>query len=501
MPCRPTRSASDYDAFQWKNSTVVKTARIGYHEAKSGSEGSFRTMRKRFALKQLAIVFAAALVASCGAVYQNQRVVAGATGGAKVRVVPVTAQTVMVANRTPYEPRRLPRVFDVTAGMGSGARGAGAVPEPAYTAQQRPTALETRLPPAAAPLPYRIGTGDVVLLASPAGSSVEQLSGLLAAQNSRSGYTVQDDGSIAVPDVGRVEIGGLTLEDAEALLFQRLVKAQIEPTFSLEITQFNSKKVSVGGAVAKPALLPITLTPLYLKEALALTGGSTARDKAYTSVRLYRDGTIYQIPIKTLYDGNGIDRIALRAGDSVFVDDAYQIDQAAAYFDQQIQLANYRQSARRNALENLETEVKLRRAELDEARANYRTQTEFDAVERDYVYLTGEVKTPGRLTLPLGRRANLADALFGKANGLAVSSADPRHIYVLRRSDDPMEFDAMTAWKLDARNAANMSLATRFELRPNDVVFVAEQPVASWGRAINHITPSIINIGTAAIDR
>lgn len=437
-------------------------------------------------------------LSSCGAVYHSQRVVSGATDDAKVRVVPVTSQSVLVANRSSYTPRDLPAVFRTTAGIGGGLRGAGAVPEPSYTAQTRPSSLATRLPPARQPQPYMIGVGDVVLLATPAGSSVEQLSGLLAAQNSRQGYTVQDDGSIAIPDVGRVAIAGLTLEEAEATLFQNLVSAQIEPTFSLEISQFNSKKISVGGAVPNPGVVPITLTPLYLDEALAGVGGTTAANMDYTSVRLYRDGTLYQVPLDALYSNSSIQKIPLFPGDSLFVDDTYQLDQASAYFSQQIQLASYRQNARSEALSQLATEVSLRRAQLAEARTNYSAQVQFDATDRDYVYLAGEVKTQGRFPLPLGRQANLADALYEGAAGLAAMTADPRHIYVLRGSEAPMEFDAFTAWKLDTSNVTTLTLATRFELRPNDIVFVAEQPVAKWNRVINQITPSIISITASA---
>ena len=51
--------------------------------------------------------------------------------------------------------------------------------------------------------------GDVVFLATKTpGSTVEQLTGLLAAENSRQGYTVQDDGSIAIPAALRPYLGG-----------------------------------------------------------------------------------------------------------------------------------------------------------------------------------------------------------------------------------------------------------------------------------------------------
>lgn len=431
-------------------------------------------------------------VAGCGVVYQSPKVNPVRDGDTKVRVAEITPQSVLVANSSTYRPQQLPAVFFQTAGAPSATRGAGVVPDPVFQSRTRPGGLETRLPPPVSPGPYRVGIGDVVLLATPqTGSTVEQLTGLLAASNSRQGYTVQDDGTISIPNVGRVQVSGMTLEEAEAELFQRLVENQIDPTFSLEIAEFNSKKVSIGGAVTQPTVAPITLTPLYLDEALSAAGGITFEDQDYASVRIYRDGTLYQVPLRDLYSNNGLRRIQLVDGDSVFVDTAYELDLAQAYFEQQIRISEFRQEARVAALNELNSEMSIRRNALGEARSNYMTRLELDSVDRDYVYLTGEVDSQARYPLPFGKTASLADALYSNG-GVPTESGNVREIYVLRGSPDPREFRAVTAWQLDGRDATNFMLATRFELRPNDVIFVAEQPVTRWGRVISQITPSLI---------
>lgn len=452
---------------------------------------------------RLAILTGAALLlAGCGAIYESPAVLPGSAAGAKVRVVPITPESALVANRSSYTPRALPAAFSQVAGGGGGLRGAGALPEPAFQPQSRPAELELRVPPPVQPGPYRIGVSDVVLLATPqSGTTVSELSGLLAAQNRRQGYTVQDDGAIAIPDVGRIPVAGLTLEEAEALVFQRLVENQIDPEFSLEIAEFNSRKVSIGGAVAKPGVAPITLRPLYLDEALAGAGGVSVADRDYASVRIYRDGTLYQIPLTQLYARDGLRRIQLVAGDSVFVDTAYELDQASAYFQEQIRLAEFRQGARNAALNELQAEVSLRRAALQEARQNFTSRLELGAEKRDYVYLAGEVGQQGRFPLPYNQRASLADALYDEARGVPTETGNVARIYVLRGSSDPRDFDAITAWQLDASNAANLLLATRFELRPNDVIFVAEQPVTAWNRVIRQIIPSLITTGVGSVTR
>ncbi|MFK7837591.1 MAG: polysaccharide biosynthesis/export family protein [Sulfitobacter sp.] len=430
------------------------------------------------------------VMVSCGAVYVSPKV--DARDG-KVRVLPLNAETVLVANRAKYNPKQLPGVFFQNAGGAGEARGAGVTPPASLDAQQRPNAMVTRIPPNVNPGPYRIGVGDVLLLATKSGgSTVEELSGLLAAQNARQGYTVQDDGAIAIPDVGRVQLSGLTLEEAEAQLFQSLVQSQIDPTFSLEIAEFNSKRVSIGGAVSNPTVAPIRLTPLFLDEALAAGGGIATRDLEFASIRIYRDGSLYQIPLEEYLRRGDLQKVRLVDGDSVFVDTEFELEKAQAYFEEQITLAQFRQNARVQALAELNAEVSLRRASLSEARGNFRDRVEFDAVPRDFVYLTGEVNKPGRFTMPFGRQASLADALYSDS-GFSNDTANPSQIYVLRGSSNPADFGAVTAWHLDARNAANMTLATRFKMQPNDIVFIAEQPITRWNRAFSQIFPLVIS--------
>jgi polysaccharide export outer membrane protein len=453
-------------------------------------------------LKNFLPFVAALFLSNCGIAYHSSSVSPGVTSsGSKVRVIPLTAESVLVANRSAYAPKQLPDAFFASAGAPAGLRVPNAAVEPAYRPETRPGHVATRLPPAPAQTPYRIGVADTLLLATPsASSSVEQLSGLLAAQNRRQGYSVQDDGSISIPDVGRVLVAGKSLEEAESAVFNSLVEAGINPAFSLEISEFNSQRVSVGGAVNNPTVVPLTLSPLKLNQAVNAAGGFSLSDLDYASIRIYRDGTLYQIPVKEYYSKGSLQNTLLVDGDSVFVDTDFDLDKATLYFEQQIKLTEFRQSARNTALSELELEADLRRAELAERRSNFEDRVALDAVERDYAYVLGEVGRQSRFPLPFGHKATLADALYSEATGYSNRTGDPRHIYVLRSSNDPAGFSGMTAWNLDARNAANFILATRLELRPNDVVFIAEQPVTKWNRVFTQLGPSILSSSVAAVN-
>jgi len=435
----------------------------------------------------LAAGFAA--LSGCGGLYNSPKVVAGESAVGEVRVIAIDSMSVGVANQSDYRPRTLPAVFARSAGTAGSAIGAGAIPEPAFVPEDRPARLATRLPPPYQPGSYQIGIGDVLLLSTrDTASTVEALTGLLAAQNRRQGYTVQDDGAITIPEIGRVRLAGLTLEEAEAEVFEALVGNQIDPTFSIEIAEFNSQRVSIGGAVRTPRTVPVTLKPTNLAEALAAVGGVTVKDRDYASIRLFRDGSLYQIPLRSYLETPALQKIFLKDGDSVFVDTEFDLDKAQGYFTQQIQLATFRQSARDTALRQLQTEVDLRRGELDEQRQSYRARVDLDAVERDYVYIAGEVGVQNRFTLPFERKASLADALFDKTEGVPNRTGNVSELYVLRASADGRGVDA---WKLDALNAANLVLATRFELRPNDIIFVAEQPVTALDRLVSQLAPSV----------
>ena len=450
-------------------------------------------------MRLAAVLFCLAL-AGCGAVYTSPNVSRGVSGqdGTRVRVVPITAETVLAANRAPYRPRQLPAAFDRVAQ----APGMGRIetpPAPVLDPEQRPSRLDLRAPPQIPDRPYRIGVGDVLVLATPpaAADSVAQLTGLLAAQNRRQGYTVQDDGAIAVPDVGRVQVAGMSLEEAEARIFQALVENQITPSFSVEIAEFNSQSIAVGGAVGQPRPIPITLTPLTLDRALAAAGGLAATEDQAAAIRIYRNGDLYQIPVRDYLARSELQNVRLLDGDSVFVDIGYDLDRAEAFFEQQIRLAEFRQRSRREALDTLKAEMDLRRGRLAEARENFDARIEFGAEPRDYAYVTGEVVRRRRVALPFEQPANLSDVLFDEG-GIPTRTGNVGQIYVLRSERDPESLGAITAWHLDAGNAAAFVLATRFELRPDDVIFVAEQPITKWNRVIQQFVPSLLNVGVAA---
>lgn len=192
-----------------------------------------------------------------------------------------------------------------------------------------------------------------------------------------------------------------------------------------------------------------------------------------------------------------LQRTVLQDQDSIFVDTTYDLERAQRYHEQQLQTISLSRGARSNAIAELQAEISLRRAELAERRGLFQSRLELGAEERDYVFLAGEVRSQSRIPLPYGRVTHLADVLYDNG-GFPEEQGDPLQIYVLRPSSDPAAFGAVTAWRLDARNAAAITLATRFEMRPDDVVFIAAQPITTWNRALRQLFPVLINAGVRA---
>lgn len=441
---------------------------------------------------------AALALAGCGVSYISPQV-SSVADGLSVRELPITGENVAFANQSPYVPQSLPAAFSQTTDMG-GLRGPSALPGLPDISQAPPGGLSLQAPPPVPRTPYALGVGDVLRIASRSNNAITSpIPTGVQAQSLRDDYTVRDDGTIAVLDAGSIQVAGLTLDEAEAVISQRMIEASADPSFSVEISGFNSKRASVGGAVGKATLVPITLNTLDLAQALATAGGVTVAANQFGAIRIYRDGTLYQIPLTDFYARSDLQKLTVQAGDAIYVDTTYDLIRAQAFYESQINVIALQRSDRAAALSELQTEFSLRSAVLEETRGNFTTALQLDAVSRDYVYLTGEVNDQSRWALPFGQRASLADALFGNG-GFSTATGNPGEIYVLRASDNPVDLGVVTAWHLNASNAAMLILATKFEMRPNDIIFIAEQPITSWNRALQQFLPTLITTAASAVN-
>ena len=455
---------------------------VDFNRHKYVDNGSTQNLGGR-SIKRAILVCIALILTGCGIAYQPTSVRDDAS--ANIRVVHLTPETVLEANSSPYTPKVWPNAF--VSIDESDERGSYDERQDLNFASQRLVGVIEWRMPMLEPKIYMIGVGDVVTLNMQLKESLgDVLNGLIASQTSQRGYRVQEDGTISIPDIGRVVIGGLTLQEAESVVYQLLLARGLSPSFSVEITEFNSQKISITGNIKSPGILPLTLQPLYLDDAIYESGGFAIGDASFIIVRLYRNDSIYQIFGPEVYNQNDTDRILLKDGDTIVVDVTDEYDR----------ILGLRQEARAKKLQEISIESEARANEASSllSRMNY------GSIAREYVYVIGEVLQQSRYTLPFEHKAHLADALLESGGGVSSLTGNPQQIYVLRGGADQKNFATITALHLDATNAANFLLATRLELRPKDVVFVGTQPITNWNRMIKQIMPSLglpnINIPT-----
>ncbi|WP_170588849.1 polysaccharide biosynthesis/export family protein [Ruegeria arenilitoris] len=209
---------------------------------------------------------------------------------------------------TPYRPRSLPQSFYETASTGPAHSRLAALPDGPAVPDFTPEPLELRAPPRVKAPPYHLGPGDMVAIIRPA--RVAELAGAGAQRDT---FTARDDGTISIPDAGRVQVPGRTISEAET-------------TVSLEVVVYNSKHVAVGGLVATPVVVPLTVTPLTLGQAIAAAGGLTTRDRELGTIRIYRSGDLYKIPLRNYLARPDFRQLVLLNGDAVFADTSYDLD-------------------------------------------------------------------------------------------------------------------------------------------------------------------------------
>ena len=119
-------------------------------------------------------------------------------------------------------------------------------------------------------------------------------------------------------------VAGLEPQQIEELIKSQLVEKKIltQPQVTLVVKQYNSKKISVIGAVQKPGSIPWS-EGIKLVEAISLSGGFTSLADA-DHVRLTRlvgagKTVTATISVDDITDGKLSD-IPLQAGDTIKVD-------------------------------------------------------------------------------------------------------------------------------------------------------------------------------------
>jgi polysaccharide export outer membrane protein len=139
-----------------------------------------------------------------------------------------------------------------------------------------------------------------------------------------SDYRVTAEGTVDFPYIGKIAVAGLEPQMVADLIKKKLVEAKIltDPQLSLIVKEYNSKRVSVIGQVAKPGAVAFS-DGMKLVDALSQAGWFTAiADSNHVILTRVTGPTrtvTAVISVDAITDGQQAD-IPLQSGDTVKVE-------------------------------------------------------------------------------------------------------------------------------------------------------------------------------------
>ena len=109
---------------------------------------------------------------------------------------------------------------------------------------------------------FAIGPGDLLEISVP---EMEQLKDREA--------RVSASGTIELPVLGVVEVGGMTEDQVKVVLEQKLARYMREPDVDVNVKQYNSREVAVVGMVQRPGLYTLTSRSDTILDMISKAGG------------------------------------------------------------------------------------------------------------------------------------------------------------------------------------------------------------------------------------
>ena len=236
---------------------------------------------------------------------------------------------------------------------------------------------------------------------------------------------VDNDGYLVFENVGKVKAAGRTLNELKND-FESLIQPVPDSQNAFQIQITNfASQKALLTPHGKPGVL-IPITDTPAKLSEVLTRNGLSIDASnVTQITLKRDNQIYRFSLDDLLDPNG----------------------PVIYLQPEDHLS-----------------------------------TQILPYKENKVFILGGV-SPQIFKINPANRETLADVLFTSGGPLSASSAKRSEVYLLRGSNPVM------AYHLDAQSPTRLIVADAMELRPNDILYVAEQPIISFNRALATIVP------------
>ena len=265
----------------------------------------------------------------------------------------------------------------------------------------------------------QIMDGDVIF--------VEDLSSAITSGTAK----VSADGSVLLPDIGRLSVDGLSIEEINRIAARKIRStADIKKTIDINVSKFSSGRALLHFASTVAEARNTSQTEIIISSELETLSAVLTRSgvkfnpESITRITLKRGVDTYKFTLKDLLDLKR--NIYVLPNDKIFVD-----------------------------------------------RLSYR---------ENKVFVVGGV-TPRIVKIDPKERQSLADVLFTPNGVFSASGAQRSEVYLLRGSEP------VKAYHLDAQSPTRLIVADAMELRPNDILYVAERPIISFNRTLATIVP------------
>ena len=257
--------------------------------------------------------------------------------------------------------------------------------------------------------------------------------------------TIASTGTITVPFAGTLRADGMTLQQIEAAIAERLKGKANQPQVIVRLARNASSSVTVVGEVSRSSLVPLTPRGERLLDALAEAGG-VRQPVGKMSVQVTRGDLVASLPLETIIR-DPRQNIQLRPGDVITA------------LHQPFSLTVLGATGKNEEL-------------------NFEAQG-----------------------------ITLAQAL-ARAGGLQDARADSSGMFIFRL-EDPAVFAHQTAplpldadgrvpviYRVDLKNPATFFVAQRFPMRDRDVVYVANADAAELQKFLNLLSSIVYPIDT-----
>ncbi|MEN2751571.1 polysaccharide biosynthesis/export family protein [Psychrobacter sp. FBL11] len=285
----------------------------------------------------------------------------------------------------------------------------------------------TRLIQSSNPMNYRIADGDILSIELVGYPDISSSSSAGSSNPYASGFPVDQQGFIQFPMIGRIKASGLSVPQFTNILSARLQKYLKYADPQVKVINYRGNKFFIDGAVRQPGEFNIEDAPVTLYGAISMAGGATETGDS-NNIILNRNGKSYELGLQSLREmGSSANQIYLQDGDSIHV----------------------------------------------------------NSQSRNRVLVLGEF---GQIEpIPILEQGLSLSSVLGESRGLNASTADAAKIYIVR---DNKQAQYTNIYYVDMQTITSFALANRFEMQPNDIVYVDPTGLTRWNRVISALLPS-----------